>query len=114
MDKKIFEVEISSGGPESYKTSAVLTMPCTQAELHDALQKARVQDVKTCRNELTRIRYPGITSDMIGQNVDLLELNLLALRLTMLSEDDRMGLDCLLQIEKETTPHPSHSPASST
>ena len=56
MDKKIFEVEISSGGPESYKTSAVLTMPCTQAELHDALQKARVQDVKTCRNELTRIR----------------------------------------------------------
>lgn len=108
MDKKIFEVEISSGGPESYKTSAVLTMPCTQAELHDALQKARVQDVKTCRNELTRIRYPGITSDMIGQNVDLLELNLLALRLTMLSEDDRMGLDCLLQIEKEnhTTPFP--------
>ena len=83
-------------------------MPCTQAELHDALQKARVQDVKTCRNELTRIRYPGITSDMIGQNVDLLELNLLALRLTMLSEDDRMGLDCLLQIEKEnhTTPFP--------
>ena len=59
MDKKIFEVEISSGGPESYKTSAVLTMPCTQAELCDALQKARVQDVKTCRNELTRIRYPG-------------------------------------------------------
>ena len=59
MDKKIFEVEISSGGPESYKTSAVLTMPCTQAKLHDALQKARVQDVKTCRNELTRIRYPG-------------------------------------------------------
>lgn len=58
MDKKIFEVEISSGGPESYKTSAVLTMPCTQAELCDALQKARVQDVKTCRNELTRIRYP--------------------------------------------------------
>ena len=78
MDKKIFEVEISSGGPESYKTSAVLTMPCTQAELCDALQKARVQDVKTCRNELTRIRYPGITADMIGRNVDLLELNLLA------------------------------------
>ena len=108
MDKKIFEVEISSGGPESYKTSAVLAMPCTQAELCDALQKARVQDVKTCRNELTRIRYPGITADMIGRNVDLLELNLLALRLTMLGEDDRMGLDGLLQIEKEnhTAPFP--------
>ena len=108
MDKKIFEVEISSGGPESYKTSAVLDMPCTQAELHDALQKARIQDVNTCRNELTRIRYPGITPDMIGRHVDLLELNLLAVRLTTLDEDDRMGLDCLLQIEKKnhTTPFP--------
>ena len=45
---------------------------------------------------------------MIGRNVDLLELNLLALRLTMLGEDDRMGLDGLLQIEKEnhTAPFP--------
>lgn len=108
MDKEIFEVEVSNGSSEGYQTSAVLTMPCTQAEFRDALQKARVQDVKTCRNELARIRYPGITSDMIGRNVDLPELNLLALRLTMLSEDDRMGLDCLLQIEKEnhTTPFP--------
>ena len=108
MDKKIFEVEISNGSSEGYQTSAVLTMPCTQAELRDALQKARVQDVKTCENELTRIRYPGITADMIGRNVDLLELNLLAVRLTMLSEDDRMGLEGLLQIEQEnhTTPFP--------
>lgn len=100
MDKKIFEVEISSGGPESYKTSTVLMMPCTQAEFRDALQKARIQDIRTCSNELTRISYPGITSDMIGQNVDLLELNLLATRLTVLGEDDRIGLDGLLQIEK--------------
>ena len=106
MDKKIFEVEISSGGPESYKTSAVLTMPCTQAEFRDALQKARIQDIRTCSNELTRVTYPGITSDMVGQNVDLLELNLLAIRLTMLGEDDRMGLDCLLQVEKENRGSP--------
>ena len=101
MDKEIFEVEVSNGSSEGYQTSAVLTMPCTQAELRDALQKARVQDVKTCENELTRIRYPGITANMIGRNVDLLELNLLAVRLTMLSEDDRMGLEGLLQIEKK-------------
>ena len=80
--KKIFEVEVSNGSSEGYKTAAVLEMPCTQAEFRDALQKARVQDVKTCENELTRIRYPGITADMIGRNVDLLELNLLAVRLT--------------------------------
>lgn len=36
---------------------------------------------------------------MIGDNVNLYELNLLAQRLAMLSEDDRMGLDGLLQIE---------------
>ena len=108
MDKKLFEVEISNNGPRGYESSAVLTMPCTQAELRDALQKARVQDVKTCRNELTRIRYPGITADMIGRNVDLLELNLLAVRLTMLSEDEHMGLEGLLQMEQEnhTTPFP--------
>ena len=99
MDKRIFEVEISNGGPESYKTSTVLTMPCTQAEFRDALQRARIQDIRTCGNELTKINYPGITSDMIGRNVDLLELNLLATRLAMLSEDDQMGMDGLLQIE---------------
>ena len=49
MDKKIFEVEISSGGPESYKTSAVLAMPCTQAELCDALQKARQEGPASIR-----------------------------------------------------------------
>ena len=108
MTEKIFEVEISNGSSEGYKTATVLRMPCTQAEFRDALQKARVQEVKTCRNELTRIRYPGITADMIGRNVDLLELNLLAVRLTMLSEDDRMGLEGLLQMEKKnhTTPFP--------
>ena len=108
MDKKLFEVEISNNGPRGYESAAVLEMPCTQAELRDALQKARVQDVKTCRNELTRIRYPGITANMIGRNVNLLELNLLAIRLTMLGEDDRMGLEGLLQMEQEnhTTPFP--------
>ena len=38
---------------------------------------------------------------MIGQDVDLLELNLLALRLTMLSDEDCMGLDGLLRMERE-------------
>lgn len=108
MDKKIFEAEISSSGPKGYETAAVLTMPCTQSEFRDALQRARIDDGRRCKNEVTRISYPGITSTMIGRDVDLLELNLLALRLTMLGEDDRMGLDCLLQIEKEnhTTPFP--------
>ena len=101
MDEKIFEVEISNTGPKSYETAWVLRLPCTQAEYRDALQKARIEDGRLCHNELTQIHYPGITSAMIGQDVDLLELNLLALRLTMLSDEDRMGLDGLLRMEQE-------------
>ena len=101
MDEKIFEVEISNTGPKGYETAWVLRLPCTQAEYRDALQKARIEDGRRCHNELTQINYPGITSTMIGQDVDLLELNLLALRLTMLSDEDRMGLDGLLRMEQE-------------
>ena len=99
MDKEIFEVEVSNGSSEGYKTATVLKMPCTQAELRDTLQKARVQDVETCENELTNIRYPGIDRSMIGLDVDLSELNLLAIRLSMLSEDEREGLRGLLHAE---------------
>lgn len=101
MDEKIFEVEISNTGPKGYETAWVLRLPCTQAEYRDALQKARIEDGRRCHNELTQINAPGITSAMIGQDVDLLELNLLAIRLTMLSDEDRMGLDGLLRMEKE-------------
>lgn len=101
MDEKIFEVEISGAGPKAYETSTVLMMPCTQAEYRDALQKARIEDGRCCHNELARIGYPGITPAMIGRDVDLLELNLLSIRLAMLSDEDRMGLDGLLRMEKE-------------
>ena len=101
MDERIFEVEIGNTGPKSFETATVLAMPCTQAEYRDALQKARIEDGRRCHNELTQINYPGITSAMIGQDVDLLELNLLSLRLTMLNDEDRMGLDGLLRMERE-------------
>ena len=101
MAEKIFEVEISNSSPKAYETATVLAMPCTQAEYRDALQKARIEDGRRCHNELTQINYPGITPSMIGQDVDLLELNLLALHLTMLGDEDRLGLDGLLRIEQE-------------
>ena len=99
MAERIFEVEISNKTPKGYETATVLKLPATWAEFHDALEKARINDARDCHNELTRIEYPGIQRGMIGDNVNLYELNLLAQRLTMLSEDDRMGLDGLLQIE---------------
>lgn len=99
MTERIFEVEISNKTPKGYETATTLEMPATWAEFHDALEKARIKDARDCCNELTRIEYPGIQRGMIGDNVNLYELNLLAQRLAMLSEDDRMGLDGLLQIE---------------
>ena len=98
MTERIFEVEISNKTPKGYETATTLEMPATWAEFHDALEKARVKDARDCHNELTKIEYPGIQRGMIGDNVNLYELNLLAQRLAMLSEDDRMGLDGLLQI----------------
>ena len=100
MPKKIFEVEISNRGPRGYETAALLKMPATWGEFNDALQKARIEDGRCCQNELTRIEYPGIQREMIGDNVDLYELNLLAQRLSELSKDDQVGMDGLLQIEK--------------
>ncbi len=99
MTERIFEVEISNKSPKGYETATVLKMPATWAEFQDALEKARINDARDCCNELTRMEYPGIQRGMIGNNVNLYEMNLLAQRLTMLSEDDRMGLDGLLQIE---------------
>ena len=101
MPERIFEVEISNKTPKGYETATVLGMPATWAEFHDALEKARIKDARDCYNELTRIEYPSIQRGMIGDNVNLYELNLLAQRLNMLSEDERMGLDGLLQIESQ-------------
>lgn len=99
MTERIFEAEISNKTSKGYETATALEMPATWAEFHDALEKARIKDARDCHNELTKIEYPGIQRGMIGDNVNLYELNLLAQRLAMLSEDDRMGLDGLLQIE---------------
>ena len=108
MNQIIFEAEISNSDPKGYQTATVMAMPATWAEFNDALQKARIVDARNCYNELTMIKYPGIQREMIGDNVDLYELNLLAQRLAVLGEDDRMGLDGLLHIERKNrgTPIP--------
>ena len=100
MDKKLFEVEISNNGPRGYESAAVLEMPATWAEFHDALQKARIKDARHCENELTCIHFHGVTNAMIGQNVNLYDLNLFAQRLEALNEDQKIGLEALLRMEQ--------------
>ena len=101
MIKTIFEVEISNGSPKGYETATVMEMPATWSEFNDALQKARIKDGRSCHNEVTGIYYSGITFTMIGENADLYALNLFAQRLAELTEEQKMGMDTLLEIEHE-------------
>lgn len=100
MGKKVFEVEISNTGPKGYETATILGLPATRAEFQDALQKARIEDSRRCRNELVSVHFAGISSGQIGRDVDLLELNFLAERLTLLDADGRKGLEGLIQMEQ--------------
>lgn len=83
MGKPIFEVEISNGSPKGYETATVMELPASWAEFNDALQKARIKDGRSCKNELTGIRCKGLQRGMIGENVNLYDLNLFAQRLAI-------------------------------
>ena len=107
MDKVIFEVEISSSGPRGWETAAVLELPATWAEFHDALQKARIEDGRFCRNELLHIRDSGFPDSVIGQDVNLYDLNLFAQRLAALNDTQGMGMKALLEMERHDGPIPN-------
>lgn len=101
---KEFEVEIGNGGPKSYETSVTLELPATWAEFHDALQMARIEDARHCKAELLQVRRKEIPTKLIGRNVNLYELNLLAQRLTMLTNEQMFGFEGLLKMEQEAHP----------
>ena len=106
MDKVIFEVEISSNGPRGWETAAVLELPATWADFHDALQKARIEDGRFCRNELLHIRDSDFPDSVIGQDVDLYDLNFFAQRLAALNDAQGMGMKALLEMERHDGPIP--------
>ena len=56
----MFEVEIRNNGPKGYETAVSLRMPATWSEFHDALQKARIKDGRSCGNELLYVGYDGL------------------------------------------------------
>ena len=80
MAKKMFEVEIRNNEPKGYETAVSLRMPATWSEFHDALQKARIKDGRSCGNELLYVGYDGLQRGMIGRNINLYDLNLLSQR----------------------------------
>lgn len=71
MGKPIFKVEISNGSPNGYETATVMEMPATWAEFNDALQKARIKDGRSCKNELTCIRCEALRRGMIKRAFQL-------------------------------------------
>ena len=99
MDKVIFEVEIRNNSPKSYETAVYVWMPVTWSEFHDALQKARIKDGRSCGNKLLYVGYDGLQHGMIGRNVDLYDLNLLAQRLAALTPEENTGMEALLAME---------------
>lgn len=99
MAKTILEVEIRNSSPKGYETATVMKMPATWAEFHDALQKARIEDGRACGNEVVRIGYEGLEGAMIGRNVNLYDLNLLAQRLAALTPEENTGMEALLAME---------------
>lgn len=96
----VFEVEIANNGPKGNETAITLEMPATWSEFHDALEKARIEDGHSCSNELIQIKREGFPQSAIGRNVNLYELNLLARRLTMLTEEQDCCFDGLLKMEQ--------------
>ena len=99
MAKKMCEVEIRNNGPKGYETAVSLRMPATWSEFHDALQKARIKDGRSCGNELLYVGYDGLQRGMIGRNINLYDLNLLAQRLTALTPEENTGMETLLAME---------------
>ena len=99
MAKKMFEVEIRNNEPKGYETAVSLRMPATWSEFHDALQKARIKDGRSCGNELLYVGYDGLQRGMIGRNINLYDLNLLAQRLTALTPEENTGMEALLAME---------------
>lgn len=102
---KEFEVEISNDGPKSYETSVRLELPATWSVFFDALQRARIEDPRRCKNEIVDIRkkWAFLTTPTgqyhIGRNGNLLELNLLAQRLSMLTDEQAFGFEGLVKME---------------
>lgn len=97
---KTLQVEISNDGPKSYETSVTLELPATWAEFNDALQRARVKDPRHCSNEVLYSQFQEFPKHCIAPNVDILELNLLAQRLAMLTEEQKSKLGDLLKLEQ--------------
>ena len=95
-------MKISNGDPKSCSTT--LALPATWAEFHDALQKARIEDARHCENELLRVRRKELPAELIGRNVNLYELNLLAQLLTVLTDGQMFAFEGLLKMEREAHP----------
>ena len=73
--------------------------PRLGGKFHDALQKARIEDGHHCRITVRKNRWEDLTPVLLGSPHDLYELNLLARRLTELTQEEAWAFDGLLKLE---------------
>ena len=95
----ILSVEIMRPGKFGLNTSATLAMPATQAEFRDAMEKARITDDRVIySSELLECGHNWLRPH-IAENVNLLELNLLAARMENYIKDDIDVFEAMVIIE---------------
>lgn len=114
MKRPEFEVEISRPGESGAFRYAAMSMPATWAEFNDALEKARLTS-----NNILYGRYSfellnakrKCLSPHIPDNINIYELNLLALRLSWLDRDQSARFGGMVRIEelqRKNKPVPMH------
>ena len=102
---KVFGVEIGGAAPGG--VAAALELPATRMEIFDALQMARVKDVRDCKVDLLEVGkardylHNPIRGSCIGENPDLGELNFLARCLAAQNRNESMCFEGMVRMERE-------------
>ena len=95
----VFTVEIMRPGNFGLNTSATLEMPATWAEYQDAKEKARITDDRVIySSELLHCEHDWLRPH-IPENANLLELNLLAVRMEKYIKDDLDVFEAMVKAE---------------
>lgn len=99
MDKVILMVELSAGtGDSSHCT--VLSLPATDYEMLDALEKLQVQDDKGIEIEVFEYEHFGCLSPFLSE-ASLFDLNLLTRQLSKLDDTEAIAFEGLLTMETQ-------------
>lgn len=99
MDKIILRVELASEVGKSSRCTE-LSLPATDYEMLDTLEKLQVQDDKEIEIEVLEYNYFGCLSPFLSE-ASLFDLNLLTRQLSKLTDMETIAFEGLLRMETE-------------